>query len=57
VIEAEIELATSRDHLAVCSIDREGHLTGKVPSKLADGVLKFELGGTFPSMYYLIQKL
>ncbi len=56
VIEAAIELATTQEHLQVWAIDPEGHLTGRVPAAREDGVLKFDVGETFPSMYYLIQR-
>jgi hypothetical protein len=55
-IEAKIELATAQEHLEVWSIDPEGHLTGRVPATLENGVLTFETGEAFPSMYYLIQR-
>lgn len=56
VIKAKIELATTQQHLRVWSIDPEGHHTGQLPVVRGNGVLQFELGETFPSMYYLIQR-
>ncbi|MEA4890752.1 MAG: hypothetical protein VB070_14940 [Clostridiaceae bacterium] len=55
VIEADIAIKTSRSNLRVWSISPEGFLTGIIPSEYQDGTLKFHLGNTCHSIYYLIQ--
>lgn len=55
-IEAMIELTTTQSHLAVWSISPEGLYTGVIPAKYKERKLGFEIGKTFPSMYYLIQR-
>ena len=55
VIEADIELTTSRKNMVVWAISAEGLLLGNVPATYADGKLKFTLGGKYASIYYLIQ--
>ena len=54
VIEAEIELETKEKNLAVWSVNAEGLYSGKLPTRYEDGKLKFTLGNTCPSIYYLI---
>ncbi len=54
VIEADIVLKTERPNLTVWSIGPEGFYTGRIPSTWADGELRFHLGDTCQSMYYLI---
>jgi len=54
VIEADIAIRTDKKNLTVWSIGPEGFYTGRIPSTCADGVLKFHLGDTCQSMYYLI---
>lgn len=56
VIEAKLELKAACRDLRVWSIDPEGFHTGELPVEYKDGVLKFEVGKDFPSMYYLIQQ-
>jgi len=56
-IDATIKLTTAEPHLTVRAIDPEGFHYGTVPSKYEQGVLTFELGQVFPSMYYLIQRI
>jgi hypothetical protein len=55
VIEARIALKTSQ-RLKVWSIDPEGIQTGPVPTRYADGVMSFDLGDVFPSMYYMLER-
>jgi len=54
VIEADIAIQTDKKNLTVWSIGPEGFYTGRIPSTCVDGVLKFHLGDTCQSMYYLI---
>jgi len=54
VIEADIAIRTDKKNLTVWSIGPEGFYTGRIPSTCVDGVLKFHLGDTCQSMYYLI---
>ena len=56
VVEAEIELQTTVTGLKIWAINPAGSIIGPVPETLADGKLRFTLGGPFPSIYYLIQK-
>ncbi len=55
VIEAELEIQTERLTLKVWAVNAEGYFTGVVPSRCEGGWLRFTLGATMPSMYYLIQ--
>lgn len=55
VIEAEVELETSRENMVVWAISAEGLLMGNVPTVYEDGKLKFTLGKKYASIYYLIQ--
>jgi hypothetical protein len=57
VIEACIELDTEVPGLRVTAVNPAGSLSGTVPSVYEDGKIRFTIGGTFPSMYYLIQQL
>ncbi|NLB45219.1 MAG: hypothetical protein GX821_08650, partial [Clostridiaceae bacterium] len=54
VIEADIAICTDKKNLTVWSIGPEGFYTGRITSTCVDGVLKFHLGDTCQSMYYLI---
>ncbi len=56
VIEAEVRLAIETPGLRLLSIDPEGLITGEVPVSREKDALRFEIGKTFPSMYYLIQR-
>lgn len=56
VIEADIQLDTQVSGLKIWAINPAGSIIGQVPETLKDGVLRFTLGGPFPSIYYLIQK-
>ncbi len=55
VISAKISLQTDQTNLRVLSIGPEGFITGIIPSVYEGGELKFQLGETSYSMYYLIQ--
>ncbi len=55
VIEAEIAIKTELNTLKVWAINAEGFYVGTVPSRYEGGELRFKLGETMPSMYYLIQ--
>ena len=55
VIEADVSIKTDRRDLRVLSIGPEGFTAGVIPSRFEDGYLKFHLGDTCQSMYYLIQ--
>ena len=57
MIEAEIELDTTLTGLKISGINSEGMICGPVEEKIADGKLRFTLGGDFPTIYYLIQKV
>jgi hypothetical protein len=57
VIEVEIELDTTVTGLKISGINSEGMICGPVAEKLENGKLTFSLGGDFPTLYYLIQKL
>ncbi|MDW7656103.1 MAG: hypothetical protein SCM11_02890 [Bacillota bacterium] len=55
VIEADVSIRTEKTDLRVLSISADGFLTGVIPSTYEDDHLKFHLGETCQSMYYLIQ--
>ena len=55
-IEAEIELETNVSDLSVWAISAEGYYIGTVPTEYKDGKLRFSIGDTSRSMYYLIVK-
>jgi len=55
VIEAKIELKTSRKNMAVWAVNAEGFYIGRIPVTYEDGVMKFEVGKQHLSIYYLIQ--
>ena len=57
VIEAKIEIETSRNNLRVMAINPQGFITGYIPSKYENGIFSFEVGKEYQSMYYLIQSL
>ena len=54
-IEAEIHIKSPHHNLRVVSIDEDGFITGKIPSRYENGELIFEIGKEFAQMYYLIQ--
>ena len=56
VINADIEIETENSEMVVWSINPDGYLSGLIPSIYEDGRLKFTLGNTSRSMYYLIFK-
>lgn len=55
VIKARIQIKTEIPGLKVWAVNAEGFFAGVVPSVYENGVLKFTLGETFPSLHYLIQ--
>ena len=55
VIKAKINLKTNRDNLRIYSITEKGMIHGIIPAEYKDGVLSFEIGQNWRSMYYLIQ--
>jgi hypothetical protein len=57
VIEAVIELETQIAGLKISAVNPAGLLIGPVPETYKDGKLRFAIGGTYPSMYYLIQRV
>ena len=57
VIEAEIELETRQPALRVFAIDPDGHITDHATAKIESGVARFAIGGKYPSMYYLVQRV
>lgn len=56
VIEAAIEIKTRHTSFKIWAVNPAGSLIGQVAESFQDGVLRFTLGGPFPSIYYLIQK-
>lgn len=56
VIKAEIELEADGGDRNVWAISPEGFYIGTVPTVYKDGKLKFTVGNTSQSMYYLIVK-
>lgn len=56
VIEAAIELETRVAGLKVSAVNPAGMIVGPVPETYKDGKLRFEIGGPYASMYYLVQK-
>jgi len=56
VIKAEIEIDTAVEGLSVWAISPEGFNIGKVPATYENSKLKFTVGNTSQSMYYLIFK-
>ncbi len=54
-IEAEIRIRTDVEGLKVWAVNAEGFFAGEIPATHEDGVLRFTIGDTTPSMYYLIQ--
>jgi hypothetical protein len=57
VIEAAIEITTDKKNLRIFSVNPQGFIIGYIPSEYKDGVLRFEIGKEYQSMYYLIQSL
>ena len=57
VVVAEIELETAVTQLRVDAINTHGMQVGRTPAVYENGVLAFTIGGDFPSVHYLIQKL
>ncbi len=54
VIEAQIELKNVHKDLRVWSVASDGAFVGCLPCTSEAGILKFEIGTAYPSMYYLI---
>ena len=57
VVVADIELETKVTQLRIDAINTHGLQVGRTPATYENGVLKFTVGGDFPSIHYLIQKL
>lgn len=57
VIEADIELKTRQPHLRLFAIDPDGFIRDHATIAIADGCARFSIGGKYPSMYYLIQRV
>jgi len=55
VIEAEIGIKTNIPNLKIWAVNSEGFYIGVIPSNYEEGVLKFKIGESFCSIYYLIQ--
>ena len=55
VIVAELAIKTELATLKVWAVNAEGFFVGAVPSRYEGGALRFKVGTTMPSMYYLIQ--
>lgn len=56
VIKAEIEIETEVEGMSVWAVSPEGFYIGTVPATYETGKLKFTVGNTSQSMYYLIVK-
>ena len=57
VIVADIELENSQTGFHVEAITSHGMHIGRTAVTEKDGKVSFRIGGTFPSIYYLIQKM
>ncbi len=57
VIEAELEMKTGQPALRVFAIDPDGFITDHATAEVKDGVARFAIGGKYPSMYYLVQRV
>ncbi|MGC8718327.1 MAG: hypothetical protein ACP5RW_10060, partial [bacterium] len=55
VIEVEISIKTNTPNLKVWAISSEGFYIGAIPSTYEEGMLRFKIGESFCSIYYLIQ--
>jgi len=55
VVEAEIKIKTCHRNLKVWAVSDKGAFIGEIPSKYENEVFRFETGGGYASMYYLIQ--
>ena len=56
VIKAEIQIETVNNDFMIWAISPEGFYIGTVPAVYENGRLKFTVGNTSQSMYYLIVK-
>lgn len=57
VIEATIEIRSTKENLRVMAINPQGFIIGYIPSKYENGKFSFEIGKEYQSMYYLIQSI
>ena len=57
VITADIELTSALTGFHVEAVNSNGMHVGRTPVSEVDGKVKFRIGGDFPSIYYLIQKM
>jgi hypothetical protein len=57
IIAATVKIKTDKKDLRVFAINPQGFIIGYIPSEYRDGVFEFEIGGIYPSMYYLIQSI
>jgi len=55
LIEADIELKTDRPNMVVWAVNAEGFYIGRIPTTYEDGILRFSIGNTHKSIYYMIQ--
>ena len=55
VIEGEIGIKTNIPNLKIWAVNSEGFYIGAIPSNYEEGTLKFKIGESFCSIYYLIQ--
>ena len=54
VIDAVIELKTSRKNLRVWGVNSEGYYVGRLDVEYGDGCIRFHIGPDLPALYYLI---
>ncbi|MBO7146805.1 MAG: hypothetical protein J6W81_03555 [Lentisphaeria bacterium] len=54
VTEATVKMNSNVKNMRLWSIDADGAYTGEVPSTMKDGVREFQIGETYPSIYYLL---
>ena len=54
--EIDIELRTSCPTMKVWAVSAEGFYIGALPTTYEDGVLRFTVGKSFPTMYYHIRE-
>ena len=55
-IQADLELAHTPVKMHLWSIDQDGAYTGEIPVTQENNSLKFTIGKTFPSIYYLLTR-
>ena len=56
VIEAKVAVRTKNGDMKVWAVNNEGSLVGQMKTSYDGEYLRFEIGKTFESIYYLIQK-